>query len=109
MAGMSELDTAVIQIGNTDNKLTQQEWASFVAYAHEAICRHAYAIHFHGGSESFAPWQNAAWIIELLPGSDKQLKIDVSQIGRRFNQDFIAFVIGNTELVSCKANSTRPS
>lgn len=62
-----------IQLENTDNKLTQQEWSEF--------CKRCYAlaesygnIHFSGGSPTNAKWQNYCIISECSEKSADNLK-----------------------------------
>jgi hypothetical protein len=92
--------TIVIQIGNSDNKLSQGEWAHFCAGAHLAISENVHQIHFKGGSDWDAPWQNACWACELGNNSLDDLKAGLAMLCRQFNQDSIAITCGETEFVT---------
>lgn len=94
--------TITIQIGNSDNKLTQQRWADFVAAVSDRL--EVYVedrtaeIHFFGAPHTWAQWQNAAWIVEInccLP----PLRAELAYIARTFDQDSIALTVGETEFV----------
>lgn len=98
------MKTVTIQIGNTDNKLTQQEWADFVKEVRQAVAGHA-TVHFMGFSPSDAPWQNAAWVCVVPPIHDDVLKTTLARIAKAFRQDSIAWTEGATEFIG---GSTSP-
>jgi hypothetical protein len=83
----------VISIGNTDNKLTQQEWSSFVVQMDSALHLEG-KIHFFGGSSTWDPWQNAAWILEST-SNIKSIQEVVTLIRKRYNQESAFFMIGD--------------
>lgn len=95
--------TITIQIGNSDNKLTQKEWAEFVHavsdhleyYVEEQLA----SIHFFGAPHTWAHWQNAAWVVEFDTGHLDSLKLHLSLIARKFRQDSIALTVGLTDFV----------
>lgn len=94
------MKTYVIQIGNSDNKLTQNRWAHFVAGVDLAICSHCTQVHFKGGSDWDAPWQNACWV--CVPISDEAaslLRSDLALEAARNNQESIALTVGETEFI----------
>jgi hypothetical protein len=80
-----------VSIGNTDNRLTQQEWNRFVENAREFISK-AGKVHFFGGAPNWEPWQNVAWIVEVQP---KEVDVFVEQIIsiRKTYQQDSAFVM----------------
>ena len=51
----------LVEIGNSDDKLTQSDWSKFVERTNSLIARHSETIYFYGSSSTIAPWQNAAW------------------------------------------------
>lgn len=86
-----------ISIGNTDNKLTQQEWNDFVEEMIDAIGREG-KVHFFGGSATYAPWQNVAWIIE----TDKNWKVlnkSIIKIRRKYKQESVFILQGNEQFI----------
>jgi hypothetical protein len=95
------MDTAVITIGNSDDKLTQKEWSEFVSDVQDFIMRWAVPIHFHGLSVGSAPWQNACWVIDihLLFDQADEIRNQLSFLASTYKQDSIALTIGSTEFV----------
>lgn len=96
---MSIPNTVVIQIGNTDNKLTQNMWAHYIVYMRGAIEENAFRVHFQGGSDYDAPWQNACWCCEVLPEQIERLKEAVTACRKQFDQESAAVVFGTTEFI----------
>ena len=83
---------AVVSIGNTDNKLTQQEWSKFVEEMGEFIRQTADHIHFDGAPPNSAPWQNFAWLVEFHNGVYNSFLPGITTIRERYKQDS-AFVM----------------
>jgi len=92
------MKTIVISIGNSDNKLTQVLWSEFVDDVDTAI-RTSGKIHFFGGAANWMPWQNVAWLFDCDEGEIELLKRYLTQLRKRFNQDSIAYIEGNTEFL----------
>lgn len=63
--------TVVIMIGNSDDKLSQLEWAEYIKDVDQAVLLSMESIdndsHLHGRWFSLAdsPYQNAAWCAEI--------------------------------------------
>jgi len=91
--------TATIQIGNSDNKLTQSEWAHFCEYMRELIFENAHQIHFSGGSSFNDPWQNACWVCVVMDSKVDELTKSVTKCREQFKQDSVAITWGETEFV----------
>ena len=96
------MKTITIQIGNSDDKLSQIEWASYVKEV-DSVIEGAHAnIHFSGFSEGGKPWQNAAWVIEYMGdmslwiGEFHELLENLVKIRKRYRQDSIAWTEGTT-------------
>jgi hypothetical protein len=101
------VDTAVISIGNSDDKLKQEEWSQYVSDVHDFIMRWRFPIYFHGLSVGSAPWQNACWILDArdLFGEPGGMAIDILRkelhvLAKKYKQDSIALLLGDTEFVS---------
>lgn len=92
--------TCVVQIGNSDNKLTQCQWAAFAFAMQQVVNRHVNVIHFCGGSAWFDAWQNACVVGEINETRIKDLKLDLSELCSTYSQDSIALTIGPTEFVT---------
>ena len=93
-------NTGVIQIGNSDDKLTQAEWSEYVTELNQILQNWQVSVHFLGYSPANAPWQNACWVFEVETDPWlEDMKAELSYLARKFRQDSIAFTIGDTEFV----------
>ena len=63
--GVKLMSAVAIQIGNSDDKLTQKQWACFVLETRDCVERTCDHIHFWGSSVNYEPWQNVCCICEL--------------------------------------------
>ena len=90
--------TVVVQIGNSDNKLTQEDWSWFVSEIDDLIKDYKVQIHFRGGSSWDSPWQNACWVIEHISNYNDFEK-EITHIRKRYSQDSVAITYGETEFV----------
>lgn len=93
------MKTITIQIGNSDNKLSQQDWSDFVNDVNELIGYYAKEIHFFGAPPNYAPHQNSAWVITCNDTAIENLKGSITSFRKHYNQDSVAFTIGNTEFI----------
>lgn len=95
----SNMVTAVVQIGNSDNKLKQGEWSHF-CHAVAGLVADAFSeIHFSGGSEWNAPWQNACWCGSINIIDVEIFKRRIAVIRKSWNQDSVAILVGQTQFV----------
>lgn len=85
--------TVYISIGNSDDQLTQQEWASFVQEVDVAVNVHADQVHGRWLSPSAAPWQNACWCVEVTEDAVSWLRDEVAAARRRWRQDSAAWAV----------------
>lgn len=93
--------TVTIQIGNTDDKLSQARWSAFVTYIQNEIQGNVavWKIHFAGGSSNWLPWQNYAWVLEIFEHYSPILKAYLVDAREEFGQDSIAWTEGETLFV----------
>lgn len=91
--------TVTVQIGNSDDKLTQARWSIFFAITDEAIRSRAKTVYFGGASHPAAAWQNAAWVFDAEEENLVLLRRELARICQNFNQDSIAWTQGDTEFV----------
>jgi hypothetical protein len=80
-----------VTIGNSDDKLTQEQWSKFCADVRaELMCAGA---KFHGQwySESASQWQNACFCVEVVPGVVDELKANLGALAKAHRQDSIAW------------------
>lgn len=89
-----------IQIGNSDDKLSQKQWAEYVSQVGTVIKAYAREIHFFGCSGAEQPWQNAAWFFEVKSLEGRDMLMDLlSEIRESFHQNSIAWTEGKTVFI----------
>lgn len=93
------MTTITVQIGNSDDKLTQKEWSDFVAETGKALITRTGLIHFHSCSHGGAQWQNAAWVATISSSPLGYLRGDLAALAKKFRQDSIALTVGDTEFL----------
>lgn len=101
--------TAVhINIGNSDDKLSQARWAAFHADVDRAVQQTGSypggAVHGAWVSPSTSRWQNACWCLQLPddPLAVEALRTYLSRLTDEYAQDSIAWTAGETEFISGK-------
>ena len=95
----NEVQTVIIQIGNSDDKLTQKEWSSFVYELRGLINFASKAMHFTGGSANDASFQNFCVIADVPKADFARLRRELSVLCRYYRQDSIALTTGATQFV----------
>lgn len=88
-----------VQAGNSDNKLTQQQWSEFVSELGGILAVHERVRHFFGGSETYAPWQNVCWICEIDAGKIESLKGQLRESRLSYRQDSVCLLVGQPVFV----------
>jgi hypothetical protein len=100
------MKTVTIQIGNSDDKLTQVDWAHCVAEARQQIEAHVHQVHFFGWSEPSATWQNVCCVAEIEESRIRSLQDVLRNVANAWKQDCIAFTLGETIMLN--ANEVSP-
>ena len=93
------MKTITIQIGNTDNSLTQADWSRFVDAVTVCLLGFQADMHFFGGSVTWAKWQNCCWVFNYGPEKLANLKQAVAEIGTLYQQQSIAWTEGETVFI----------
>lgn len=93
------MKTIAMAIGNSDDKLTQAEWAEFVRRMDTVIAQRCTEKHFFGGPANWAPWQNVMWLFTIDEGATEALKADCVAIRAHYRQSYIALIEGETEFI----------
>jgi len=91
--------TLTVGIGNSDNKLTQQEWSEFCKEVGHLVSEMATAVYFAGASLPFETWQNAAWVCEFHDVRQIVFMDALRELAGKYRQDSIALTIGDTILL----------
>jgi hypothetical protein len=89
--------TITLQIGNSDNKLTQIEWSAYARAVHALVEHYAANIYYHGFPAGDAPWQNACWVFDIE--EDATLKELLTKGREFFDQEAIAWTEGVTVMI----------
>jgi hypothetical protein len=90
---------ATIQVGNSDDKLTQHEWSEYVAAVHSATTADGIETHFFGSSEGSKPWQNACWVVSIQETKVDAMLQTVAKIRKQYKQDSVAIVLGDVRMI----------
>lgn len=89
-----------LTIGNSDDKLTQLEWAKFITRVRADVLRHARVTHGEWFSHPAATWQNACWCLEFADMAAlelaRQAAIEIRDI---YNQDAVAWARAEVEFI----------
>lgn len=93
------MTTICISIGNSDNKLTQTEWAAFILDLDGVIKKYEARRHFFGGSVTWVTWQNVMWCCELPADSVDEIKRAISLVRIHYGQDAAFILHGSGEFV----------
>lgn len=95
----SALLTITVQIGNSDDKLTQREWFEFHQRVRQYIRRDCAKVHFDGAPIATAPWQNAAFVFEASAAQAMEIRMVLKSVRKSYRQDSIAWTEGATAFV----------
>lgn len=95
---MMDTVTVIIQIGNSDDKLSQREWSRFVTSTWKYL-ETVGDIHFSGFSPPEAVWQNACWVVEVEDHVARSIKVAMARQAFLYSQDSIAVTVGTTEFI----------
>jgi len=92
--------TITLQIGNSDDKLTQREWSSFVIEVSAIVEGNASHTHFFGAPSNWFVWQNVAWVIQFDDDAVKEIfKKKLIGIRKKYRQDSVAWTEGETVFI----------
>ena len=90
--------TVTIQIGNSDDKLSQRRWHEFTFAFKRFLDESNGKIHFFGFSASDAPWQSCCAVIDE-PENLIEFESTLAALAWFFDQDSIALTAGTTQFV----------
>ena len=92
-------DTAVyICIGNSDDKLTQQDWHLFFSHVRVLIERHSAQVYGVWHSLPAERWQNACFGFGVADPDKKEfIRMRLAELAGQYGQDWISWTEGGTE------------
>ena len=91
--------SVTVQIGNSDDKLPQRKWALFILDTLNVVADFG-GLHFSGGSEPRAQWQNYCLVAVGPEAKLDKLTLELKQICNRYSQESISLIVGQSEFVS---------
>jgi hypothetical protein len=93
------MKTVCLQVGNSDDKLSQADWSRFVSEIRYTVVEWITDIHFSGASYPTESWQNACFVWAVPDENIEKVKDAVKEIRQRYQQDSVAWLEGSTEFV----------
>lgn len=93
------MKSVTIQIGNTDDKLTQKGWSKFVQETQCLVDDFSSDIFFCGFPPADKPWRNACWCFGINAPDVEAFKKALTRLRLKYNQDSAAVLVGDTEFV----------
>lgn len=91
--------TVYVSIGNSDDKLSQREWADFIEAVRVEINNCNVTMHGIWFSSPTTPYQNACYCFDIDPWSASELKEDLACIAEIYRQDSITWAEAETEFI----------
>jgi hypothetical protein len=88
-----------IEIGNTDDKLGQKDWAMFCQDVRNVVFDFQTRIFGQYYSHTDSVWQNACFHFSIEESALEHLKENLAVIAGRYKQDSIALTTGVTRFV----------
>lgn len=85
------MTTVYATIGNSDDKLSQREWAAFVADVRRVLAEEAETTHGEWFSAPDTPWQNACWCVEIPAYRLARARHRVGKLAPVYRQESIAW------------------
>lgn len=93
--------TIYVSIGNSDDRLSQAEWAHFYVEVDAAIDRTCTQVHGRWHSAGDSLWQNACWCVVTLDDQNElKLREALALAARAWRQDSIAWAEATTEFIT---------
>lgn len=92
--------TVYVSIGNSDDKLTQEEWANYWATVDENIVDYSTRVYGVWQSNPNSVYQNACWAFEIHEDNREELVDSLNAIRLKFRQEQIAWANAETFFIS---------
>ena len=92
-----------VSIGNSDDKLSQQEWHDFVNAVLKTLIQASIQRHGVWFSLPQSQWQNACWCVEFddaYPEPAVWAKRRLGELAAEYRQDSIAWAVAETEFIA---------
>ena len=93
------MSTVYVSIGNSDDKLSQEEWSRFVNQVDSLVGIGAVQIYGRWLSRGDDRWQNACWCFQPFSNRIDSIKRTLTRYAEEFKQDSIAWAEAETEFL----------
>jgi len=94
------MSNVYLSIGNSDDRLTQREWAQFITWVRAAIGLWDCQVHGQWFSAPDSMWQNANWCLQFsTDAAEKAAREDIITIRRQYRQDSVAWAVAEPEFI----------
>lgn len=91
-SGLREAEVTVyISIGNSDDRLTRKEWATYLKVANSTITSEASERHGRWFSSPHSEFLNACWCVQVHEIRVPRLKARLAKLAGKYRQDSIAW------------------
>lgn len=91
--------TIHLGVGNSDNKLTQREWADFLSSLNDLVFLYTSNILGWWYSGPAEPWQNACVAFTLNPLRRTDFRAELVTLRKQYQQDSVAWAESETEFI----------
>lgn len=95
--------TVYASIGNSDDKLTQAEWAEYIAGFIATIDHYADRIHGQWFSAPDSPFQNSCVCFEIEPDKKRGLAPELMKLVADYGQESIAWAEATTAFIRAQS------
>lgn len=83
--------TAYVSIGNSDDKLTQDKWRTFIMTVRAYLRKHALEVHGEWYSSPTSQYQNACFCVVFDDDTAALVKMRLAEIREDYRQDSVAW------------------
>lgn len=98
--------THVVSIGNSDDKLTQEQWSKFCEEVVALVKSYGKNVFFIGYTGPAQPWQSATFVFEPWDGDETLFLQRLRGVLATYRQDSAAVVVGETKFVRSQSVTT---
>lgn len=100
------MKSCTVVIGNSDNKLTQHEWANFITQVTNVVASRSQEVHSIAHTRPDSIYQTAVFVFAVEKANLEPLRKDLATAARHYRQESITLMVAKPEFV---AGDTRPT
>jgi len=82
--------TAYVSVGNSDDKLSQEQWSGFVQHVRISLAQRARETHGEWYSLPDQPYQNACFCVVLADADVPGVQAELAKLREAWGQDSVA-------------------